>query len=90
MANFYEISKLSDFQIMDMIKHADETTLAIALLDAPEEIRRRLSSALSDPAANRVNELMKKLNAMSERELIIETNRAALSAVLGSSKPKMM
>jgi len=89
MANFYELAKLTDFQIMEMTKKTDETTLAIALLDAPEDIRRRIAGALSEPAAKRVNELMKKLNGMSERELIIETNRAAISAVLGSSKPKM-
>jgi len=89
MASFYELSKMTDFQIMDMLKKTDETTISIALLGAPEEIRKHVAEVLPEAAGIRVNELMKKLNTMSERELIIETNRALLSALLGSSKPKM-
>ena len=86
MANFSEIPGLSDFQLMDMFRKSDETTIAIALLGAPEEIRKRIVTVLPENAARRINKRMKELNKMSERELIIESQRAILSAILNAPR----
>jgi len=89
MAVFSEIPNLTDFQIMDCMKKVDDTTVAIALLGAPDEVITRIRQVLPDAIASRISEKMRELSKMSAQELIIESNRAIISAVLSQSRPGM-
>ena len=86
MPVFDDIPNLSDFQLMDMMRKTDETTLAIALLGASEEIRKRIAGILTESQANRVNERMKQNTQLSDRDLIILSQQALISAILNAPR----
>ena len=86
MPTFDDVPSLSDFQLMDMIRKTDEATLAIALLGASEEIRKRIAAILTESQAHQINERMKQISHMSDRDLIILSQQALLSAVLNAPR----
>ena len=76
------IDSLNDRQIQDWLRKVDFTTLAIALLGAPDTVKNRVFSNLSKNASEVLTQIIRSYEILDAKQLLIQTSADRLEALI--------
>ena len=82
MTSMTRLDSLDDRQIQDWLRKVDFTTLAVALLGAPDTVKNRVYRNLSKKASEILTRTMRSYELLDAKKLLIQTSADRLEALI--------
>ena len=82
MTSMTILDSLDDRQIQDWLRKIDFTTLAVALLGAPETVKNRVFRNLSKKASEILARTIRCYELLDAKKLLIQTSADRLEALI--------